>query len=336
MSNEKMETQTDKKQKSTFLVRLISTVFLLLLLIAYCGSGIMFQELSSRVAEKWVVTFAYISMVLTMILMSYCLFELTHVFKEFNKPYIIMLFILLNLIMYLIPTNGHAYDFAFYAEFRIDASWWIWVVVLAFIAYFVVFLIIGLTAKKVGLKKAMYAFLGMFFIVIAFKGFTILMLSGPQNVTGRYSYVTVLWIWLMAIFSDTFAYVAGSKIGKTKLAPVISPKKTWEGAYVGLATATGAGIIVALLLHFFAKEYQPFYQAIMSLDTEWSRIVIIVILAICFPIISMLGDLFYSLIKRFLNVKDYSNLIPGHGGMLDRLDSFIFVNAVAFLLVGFI
>jgi phosphatidate cytidylyltransferase len=182
MSNEKMETQTDKKQKSTFLVRLISTVFLLLLLIAYCGSGIMFQELSSRVAEKWVVTFAYISMVLTMILMSYCLFELTHVFKEFNKPYIIMLFILLNLIMYLIPTNGHAC-----------------------------------------LKKAMYAFLGMFFIVIAFKGFTILMLSGPQNVTGRYSYVTVLWIWLMAIFSDTFAYVAGTVLTHLSLSmPLLS------------------------------------------------------------------------------------------------------------------
>lgn len=116
--------------------------------------------------------------------------------------------------------------------------------------------------------------------------------------------------WLLFLFSiiwmnDTFAFFAGKGFGRTKLAPVISPNKTMEGAAAGLA----GGVITAIVFNtFFLKE--------LSASTT-------ILLAVSLGVLCQLGDLFESMLKRGAGVKDSGSIIPGHGGILDRIDSII-------------
>ena len=111
-------------------------------------------------------------------------------------------------------------------------------------------------------------------------------------------------LFLLVWTNDTFAYLTGSFIGKTKLFERISPKKTWEGTIGGVIFA----VLVGYLFSFFL-EIEP---------TFWMVAAFIIALA------AILGDLFQSMIKRSVNVKDSGSILPGHGGMLDRFDAVIF------------
>ncbi|RDX36363.1 CDP-archaeol synthase [Kangiella sp. HD9-110m-PIT-SAG07] len=114
----------------------------------------------------------------------------------------------------------------------------------------------------------------------------------------------MLLLMLMIIWgADVGAYFAGKSLGKTKLAPVVSPNKTWEGAIGGLVLAVIVGMVVASLL---------------SLELDWLKFSVFVVLMV---VLSVFGDLFESMLKRQANIKDSSNILPGHGGLLDRLDS---------------
>ncbi|WP_282629202.1 phosphatidate cytidylyltransferase [Empedobacter sedimenti] len=122
----------------------------------------------------------------------------------------------------------------------------------------------------------------------------------------------VFFVFLLLWCSDTFAYLTGNLIGKHKFAPKISGAKTWEG-FLG-------GIVFTLLAGFLIQKYYG-----ENLHGNWMIIGLIV------AALGPFGDLTESKIKRFFNVKDSSNLIPGHGGFLDRLDSFIFVVPFVYL-----
>ena len=131
-----------------------------------------------------------------------------------------------------------------------------------------------------------------------------------------------LGLALAALFctwaGDTGAYFAGRALGKHKLAAVISPKKTIEGAVGGVLTA----ILMAFILrHFFMPEFAPIHTLIVGA------------LAAIFGII---GDLCESLLKRSTGIKDSSNLIPGHGGVLDRFDGVMFAAPAIFLYVSLV
>ena len=118
-----------------------------------------------------------------------------------------------------------------------------------------------------------------------------------------------LWVLMLSVTvwtGDTFALVAGSRWGKHKLSPHISPKKTVEGLLGGLA---GSMVVAGLLRVLFLK------------NLPWSHTPI---LASSILLLGQIGDLGESMIKRAVNAKDSSGLIPGHGGVLDRLDSFLF------------
>jgi len=119
--------------------------------------------------------------------------------------------------------------------------------------------------------------------------------------------MAIVWI------ADTAAYFSGRAFGRTKLAPQISPGKTWEGVYGGLA-AVG---VYALFLLLFARE-AGFTAAIGALAVAgW------LVFALIVTGISVFGDLFESLLKRHAGVKDSGNLLPGHGGVLDRTDALL-------------
>jgi phosphatidate cytidylyltransferase len=114
------------------------------------------------------------------------------------------------------------------------------------------------------------------------------------------------------IAADTAAYYVGSTIGRRRLAPRVSPKKSWEGAVGGVVASVGA----ALLAHVWFYQRLPLIHA--------------VILGLLLAVASILGDLSESVVKRAAGAKDASNLLPGHGGLLDRADSLLLAGPVLY------
>lgn len=146
--------------------------------------------------------------------------------------------------------------------------------------------------------------------------------------------VTIIALIAIAMFSDVFAYLGGSLFGKHKMCPNISPKKTWEGLFIGIFVTTliilglfGLMMISSYKYNFLASflGWQAVNQTNANMvngyinNGSWWGICIICIIII--SIISTLGDLLFSHFKRTLKIKDFSNLLPGQGGVLDRIDS---------------
>jgi phosphatidate cytidylyltransferase len=120
----------------------------------------------------------------------------------------------------------------------------------------------------------------------------------------------IFWLFMVIMAGDTGAFYCGRAFGKTKLYPAVSPGKTWAGAAGGI---TAAVIVGAAVGHW---------------ALPWESLAIMAGLALVLAIVGLLGDLFESMLKRQAEVKDTSGLLPGHGGMLDRLDSLLFAAPV--------
>jgi len=120
----------------------------------------------------------------------------------------------------------------------------------------------------------------------------------------------VLWFLLVIFAGDTGAYYSGRAWGQAKLYPAVSPGKTWAGVWGGLAASVAAGLVLG-------KWFLP-----------GTGLISLAVLALVLAVVGLLGDLFESMLKRTVQVKDASNLLPGHGGMLDRLDSILFTAPV--------
>ena len=127
--------------------------------------------------------------------------------------------------------------------------------------------------------------------------------------TGRY---VILIPFVVAFLSDGGAYFVGLKFGRHKLAPVVSPNKTIEGALGGVAAAMAGMLIYAIVLDIAFPQFQVKYGLALLYGMAGS-------------IVGVFGDLCFSVIKRQTGIKDYGNLIPGHGGVLDRFDSMMMV-----------
>jgi phosphatidate cytidylyltransferase len=155
-----------------------------------------------------------------------------------------------------------------------------------------------------------FMILGLFYIGIPFALVNFIAFDGDEFLN-RIVFGLLVLTWV----NDTGAYVTGSMIGKTPLFPRISPNKTWEGSIGGLVTT----LLFGWGLSFLFGEIPL---------TQWLGLAVIV------GIFGGLGDLVESMLKRSVNVKDSGNLLPGHGGILDRFDAFIFVVpfAAAYLL----
>lgn len=131
----------------------------------------------------------------------------------------------------------------------------------------------------------------------------------------------------LPVFSDTFAYLVGSTLGKRKLCPSISPKKTVAGAIGGLLGSVLCAVTFFLLFDLYAVI--PVGYVTFS-DSVAVRAVVFVVLGIVGGVLAEIGDLAASRIKRTINIKDFGNIFPGHGGVLDRLDSIMFTLVMFF------
>ena len=131
----------------------------------------------------------------------------------------------------------------------------------------------------------------------------------------------VFFVFIGAFATDTCAYFAGSFFGKKKLCPNISPKKTVEGAVGGVL-----GCVVLMLLYAFVLNKY------FSLDVNYIRVIILSVLVAVF---SQFGDLSASVVKRQVGIKDFGKILPGHGGIMDRLDSITFVAPLVYYFMSF-
>lgn len=127
--------------------------------------------------------------------------------------------------------------------------------------------------------------------------------------------ISMIWI------NDTGAYLVGCTFGRHRLYEAISPKKSWEGFFGGIIFNIGAGV--------------AFFYMFRHAHVDWSLISWIVV-GICVSVTATVGDLFESMIKRNCDVKDSGSIIPGHGGILDRIDSLLFVVPMLVMLISII
>lgn len=158
--------------------------------------------------------------------------------------------------------------------------------------------------------------IGLVFMVSTLIPFSLSTLIYVRDAFPEHALFYILLTLAGAWIGDSGAYFVGSFFGKTKLAPEISPKKTVEGLIGGIAT----NILVFLLLGYFYS----FYQSSLGIVIDVSYPMIALLAVIC-AFLGVLGDLSASIIKRQCSIKDFGSIMPGHGGILDRFDSVLFV-----------
>lgn len=177
---------------------------------------------------------------------------------------------------------------------------------LVIFTYIILTLISSVFSIKHSIKDAAISLLGGLYIPFFF--YHMYLLDGS------------IYIWLVfisAFATDTFAYFTGVTIGKHKLYPRVSPKKTIEGSLGGII-----GCLITVMI----------FSVYFKLD----NLIAIAILSIILSVMSQIGDLTASTIKRTANIKDYGDIIPGHGGILDRFDSILFTTPIVYYYIVYI
>lgn len=183
----------------------------------------------------------------------------------------------------------------------------------AFTLAFMIYSFISLYFKK-GLKIHKFFPVGMCLSLIV----TPLYLLGSHIYFSDDNYKVILFLLLMIWSADSFAYLVGRKIGKRKLFPSVSPNKSWEGFLASGIITLFLGIIIG---------------AYMLPEISYVGLVLLILSA---WLIGGIGDLVQSSVKRYTDVKDSGQLLPGHGGVWDRFDSFIFMCPMAYLILKYI
>lgn len=154
--------------------------------------------------------------------------------------------------------------------------------------------------------RSLYSIVDAFYLIggIFFLGISFSLMILIRNI----DLSLIIYLFLITVITDTYAYLTGRFIGKHKLLEEVSPKKTWEGTIGGTLIGTFVGTC------FYITVVDPSQQ-----------MYVVILMTLFLSILGQFGDLFFSAIKRYYHKKDFSNIMPGHGGILDRLDSIIFV-----------
>ena len=205
------------------------------------------------------------------------------------------------LVMILCFTETNAIEFSYNMDYRF----------LAFIVFLFTSPMVFINdTKKYNLNDALFLVSLVVFIGLSFKLIVI---------TRNFDITYIIYLLLITTITDTFALISGMLVGNHKLCPKISPKKTIEGLIGGVLMGT-----------FVATS---FYFTVINSSIS---LVFLIFITALLCVVGQLGDLVFSSIKRYYDIKDFSNLIPGHGGILDRFDSLVYVTLAFIILYGFI
>ncbi|MEE1315244.1 MAG: phosphatidate cytidylyltransferase [Faecalimonas sp.] len=206
---------------------------------------------------------------------------------------------------------GYLAAIAYFALLRFGMGEWI---VCLLVGFLILLLAIYVFAyPKYRSEQVMLTFFGLFYVAF--------MLSYVYQIRLLEQGAFLVWlIFLCSWGCDTSAYCVGMLIGKHKLAPVLSPKKSIEGAVGGVVGAALLGVLYALALNRFASDVN-------------ANVLYYALICAAGAVISQVGDLAASAIKRNHDIKDYGKLIPGHGGILDRFDSVIITAPIIYYMV---
>lgn len=297
--------------------RAITSLFLILFLSLYIFTGAIYQ--SWQHLNVWYAS--YLFLIINSLLMLVAVFEVLQVKGLKKYPYWVMIIVfLLSLLLLWFPLIDQIKYEPFWNRYVGPSrlQWWRWWMVILVYGFFaaIIFLLPLINFKiksyNITFKDGRFLFLTIIYLVLTFKTMNYLML------TSGFGWTSVLTLFLIVICSDTFAYLGGRFFGRNKLAPTISPAKTWEGAIIGLVTTIVIVMSYIVLLSEFTS-YVPFRNFLTVKNFKY-RYLMFFLLTLFLAITSQLGDLLFSLVKRRNNIKDFSNILPGHGGILDRID----------------
>ncbi|MBR2245978.1 MAG: phosphatidate cytidylyltransferase [Bacilli bacterium] len=243
------------------------------------------------------ITFAIFMTILAL----FGLYEIMSI-RETKKPFpFAMKLIAYLMVIFFSMTNFKSIEFLYNVDYR----------VMTFIIFvFLVPMVYINDTKKYNINDALFLIGSILFIGMSFNLLII---------TRNYDITYIIYLFLITTITDTFAFFTGKFIGKHKLCPDISPKKTVEG------------VIGGTLMGTFAAT--AFYVTVIN---NCNSLILVIVITTLLSLVGQIGDLVFSIIKRYYGRKDFSNLIPGHGGILDRFDSIIFVALTFILFLGII
>lgn len=267
---------------------------------------------------------AYTFMVINTVIFAVCLWEIINLRKGSKWSVFLKIFIILTgIILLWVPIGKETFDPYIYNHYWFET----WMTLLILLFFIFIFVLIAWRSKNFQLPDVFFIFTWIIYLVFAFKAVNFLMLSEIN--LSKLGWPSVLLVLVIVISNDVGAFIGGVIYGKTKMAPKISPNKTWEGAITGLVTAIILSM-VTVTIFLGTSNYNP----LPFLEVNGKVPVYIAYLATSFilSIASQMGDLLFSYLKRNYQVKDFSNILSGHGGLLDRLDSFSVVVIFAFLI----
>ncbi|RCT49023.1 phosphatidate cytidylyltransferase [Ureaplasma parvum] len=344
----------NEKTKNTFFKRFYSSIFIFLYLLIYFVLALLADR-----NYNWtpLINNLYIQQGIAIVLLIWLLplicigsYEMNKVIFDNNKITLIILTIVFNICIYTTTISYFIYQYEFLnIKYLLTINYHYviklfgaclgcsYFVTLVILFFFLAFL------KKINFKNCLYTILIFRFLRVFFLGLLYF--------TFIRSWITSLLLMMIVFLSDTFAYVGGVLFGKTKLAPKISPNKTVEGLIFGLVIATIVimliifglsylpikpknGIVLKsqnVLYNIFGLDFSSSNEKNLTLHKQALWWICTIVAFLFLSLISTIGDLVFSAIKRNYHTKDYSNLIPGHGGLLDRIDSHSFVISIMFI-----
>ena len=188
--------------------------------------------------------------------------------------------------------------------------------------------------SKFSVADACYYFTMSLFISISFQALYFIRFVPMSSISNNFDYNglsfmssgLLFYVVLGSFISDVGAYLVGILFGKHKMNPRISPNKTWEGFVGGVVISSILSIAFALILSFCGF---PILKGVLDHE-HWYWIVLV---SLIMPVVSVIGDFIFSTIKRHYNIKDFSKALPGHGGILDRLDSILVTSLFVTLII---
>ena len=178
---------------------------------------------------------------------------------------------------------------------------------------FLIFVVELFRNKEISFVNIGITILGVIYVALPLSLLTFL----AFDTNNQYSYDLILSIFILVWLSDVGGYFAGINFGKHKLLERISPKKTWEGV--------AGGLVLCIIGSYILSQFFPIMSSYMWL-----------VLGVLICVSSVIGDLIESMLKRSANIKDSGNLLPGHGGILDRFDSVLFVIPIVYIFKFFV